>query len=323
MRILSGIQPTGQLHLGNYLGMVQNALALQARNDCFYAIVDLHALTAVHDAKEFRENVHGLMRAMLALGFDPKRSVLFVQSHVPQHTELAWILQTLAPLGELERMTQFKDKAEQNKANVNSGLLTYPVLMASDILLYRTQGVPVGQDQLQHLELARTLARKFNSTYGKTFIEPKALLVKNAARVMSLQDPAKKMSKSLGPQHYVGLFEDEEEIRAKIMRAVTDSGREVRYDMAEKLALSNLLTIYSALSRISIPQLEKKYAGKGYAQFKQDLADVIIDLLRPAQKRYRMLKDSAVQKIFLQGAKRAQKEAKNMMKVVRTHVGLQ
>ena len=322
MRILSGIQPTGQLHLGNYLGMVQNALALQARNECFYAVVDLHALTVVHDAKEFRENVHGLMRAMLALGFDPKKSVLFVQSHVPAHTELAWILQTLTPLGELERMTQFKDKAEQHKESVNTGLLTYPALMAADILLYRAQGVPVGEDQLQHLELARTLARKFNSTYGKTFVEPKALLVKNAARVMSLQDPAKKMSKSLGPQHYVGLFEGEEEIRQKFMRAVTDSGNEICYDPVAKPALSNLLTIYSALSGKTMPQLEKKYAGKGYAQFKQDLADAVIAHLHPAQKRYHALKDSVVQKTFARGAKRAQKEAEEMMKIVRTHAGL-
>lgn len=322
MRILSGIQPTGQLHLGNYLGMVQNALALQGPNECFYMIVDLHALTVVHDAKEFRENTHDLMRAMLALGFDSKKSVLFAQSQVPAHTELAWILQTLTPLGELERMTQFKDKAEQHKESVNTGLLTYPVLMAADILLYRTQGVPVGEDQLQHLELARTLARKFNSTYGKTFIEPKALMVKDAARVMSLQDPSKKMSKSLGPQHYVGLFEGEEEIRQKIMRAVTDSGSEVRYDMTEKSALSNLLTIYSSLSGKTMAQIEKKYAGKGYAQFKEDLADVVIAHLRPAQKRYHTLKSSTAQKNFLHGAKRAQKEAETMMKVVRTRTGI-
>lgn len=322
MRILSGIQPTGQLHLGNYVGMIKQSLQLQNQHDCFFTIVDLHALTTVHSPKQLRENVLQTMRMFLAVGFDPKKCILFVQSEVPQHPELAWILQTITPLGELERMTQFKEKSQQNEL-VDAGLLTYPALMAADILLYQTQGVPVGEDQVQHLELTRTLARRMNTTCGKKiFTEPRALLVKNAARIMSLHEPTKKMSKSLGDQHIIGIFESEKSIREKIQRAVTDSYNEIHYDPKDRPAISNLLTIFSQLNGKSVQALEERYMGKGYGEFKKDLADALVAEFLPIQKRYRALKESAVKKIFAQGAKRAEKEAEATMKMVRQGIGL-
>lgn len=322
MRILSGIQPTGQLHLGNYVGMIKPALQLQNKHDCFFMIADLHALTTVHSPEELRHNIVQTMRTFLALGFDPKKCVLFAQSAVPQHSELGWILQTVTPLGELERMTQFKEKSQQH-ALVDVGLLTYPALQAADILLYKTEGVPVGEDQIQHLELTRTLAHKMNNTFGKKiFTEPKALLAKNAARIMSLHEPTKKMSKSLGAQHVVGIFEEEKSIREKIQRAVTDSYNEIHYDPEERPAISNLVMIFSQLTGTSVQSLERKYKGKGYGDFKKDLADAVVAEFLPIQKRYQALKESAVKKVFAEGAKQAEKEAETMMKTVRQGVGL-
>jgi tryptophanyl-tRNA synthetase len=250
-------------------------LSTQGENDCFYPIVDLHALTTVHDRDTLRKNIQEAQIAMLAIGFDPTKCTLFLQSRVPAHTELSWILTTLTSVGDLERMTQYKEKAsELTKGEaVNAGLLLYPALMAADILLYNPDYVPVGEDQKQHLELTRNIAKNFNKNYGKLFKLPRAMIQKDTARVMSLQDPSKKMSKSLGPQHHIGLFEDEGSIRDKIKRAVTDSGKEVKYDPENKPAISNLLAIYSGISGKSIKDLEKEFANSNYANFKASLAD--------------------------------------------------
>jgi|AP95_1055475.scaffolds.fasta_scaffold04950_3 tryptophanyl-tRNA synthetase len=337
MRILSGIQPTGQFHLGNYLGALKHWVDLSTSgrspegrqdkgNDCFYPIVDLHALTTVHDAETLRKNTQEAQIAMLAMGFDPEKSVLFLQSQVPAHTELAWILTTLTPIGDLERMTQYKEKAAQvsKKEGINAGLLTYPTLMAADILLYNPEYVPVGEDQKQHLEFTRNLAEKFNKTYGEVFKLPKAMIQKETARVMSLQDPTQKMSKSLGAQHYIGLFEEEDSIRGKIKKAVTDSGNKIKYELREKPAISNLLAIYSGVSGKSIKDLEQEFLGKSYADFKSSLADAVMNQLRPIQKRYKELSQSPAEAaaLFDKGATKANEVSQETMTLVRKKIGL-
>lgn len=327
MRILSGIQPTGQFHIGNYLGALKHWVDLQNQdNECFYPIVDLHALTTVHNADELRKNTQEAQAAMLAIGFDPLKCTLFLQSRVSAHTELAWILTTLTSLGDLERMTQFKEKSAQVSRNegVNAGLLTYPTLMAADILLYNPDYVPVGEDQKQHLELTRNIAQKFNKGYEKVFKIPKAMIQKETARVMSLQDPSKKMSKSLGPQHYIGLFEEEGSIRDKIKRAVTDSGSEIVYDPENKPAISNLLSIYSGITEKSIKDLEKEFSGANYATLKDSLADAVMEHLRPIQARYLEFSQNPakVESAFYAGAQKAKLEAQKVMEKVREAVGL-
>lgn len=327
MRILSGIQPTGQFHLGNYLGALKHWIDLQNQgNECFYPIVDLHALTTVHEADVLRKNTQEAQIAMLAMGFDPQKSTLFLQSHVPPHTELAWILTTLTPVGDLERMTQYKEKSQQvsKKEGVNAGLLTYPTLMAADILLYTPDYVPVGEDQKQHLELTRNIAEKFNKTYGETFKLPKAMIQKETARVMSLQDPTKKMSKSLGPQHYIGLFENEDSIRDKVKRAVTDSEKEIKYDPKKKPAISNMLAIYSGVMGKSIKVLEQDFKGASYVEFKSKLADALMEHLRPMQTRYSQLSQNFSQALaaFEAGAEKARQESQKTMDRVREKVGL-
>lgn len=327
MRILSGIQPSGQFHIGNYLGALKHWIELQNQgNECFYPIVDLHALTTVHDADTLRKNTREAQVAMLAMGFDPQKSTLFLQSQVPAHTELAWILTTLTPVGELERMTQYKEKAQQmGKGDaVNAGLLTYPTLMAADILLYNPDYVPVGEDQKQHLELTRNIADKFNKAYGETFRLPKPMIQKETARIMSLQDPTKKMSKSLGPQHYVGLFEEESVIRDKIKRAVTDSGKEITYDPKTKPAISNLLVIHSGITGKTIKHLKQEFRGASYASFKSSLADTLVEYFRPIQEQYRdLLKDTArIETAFQKGAVRAREESEKTMRIVREKIGL-
>ncbi|MBI2604423.1 MAG: tryptophan--tRNA ligase, partial [Candidatus Harrisonbacteria bacterium] len=269
--LISGIQPSGKLHLGNYLGALKNFVALQKSGNyqCLFFIADLHSLTETYDPEMKPGQILDLAASYLALGLDPKKSTLFVQSQVPQTTELAWILGTLTPFGELRRMTQFKDKAESQEENVNVGLFTYPVLMAADMLLYDAAFVPVGEDQLQHLELTRTLARKFNSRFGETFVEPKPLMT-SVPRLMSLADPMKKMSKSQ-PDGCLFLDDAPEVIEAKLKRAVTDSGSVVKYDEKEKPGISNLLRIMSALSGKQIPELEKAFAGENYSEFKHAL----------------------------------------------------
>ncbi|MFA4936769.1 MAG: tryptophan--tRNA ligase, partial [Patescibacteria group bacterium] len=273
--ILSGIQPSGELHLGNYLGALQNWVLLQENNHCFFCIVDLHAITVPYDAKTFPEIVYNTALDYLACGLDPAKSIIFIQSQIPEHTELAWLLNTITPLGELERMTQFKDKSEQHRESINAGLLNYPVLMAADILLYHPDLVPVGEDQYQHVELARVLARKFNSTFGEYFKEPKTYEA-SIARVMSLQDPAKKMSKSFGPSHCIALADSPDVIRKKIAKAVTDEGGAVS---GQKSGGRNLLDLFKNLStdRPKKKELEELYQAceLKYSEFKPLLAETI------------------------------------------------
>ena len=324
MRILSGIQPTGELHIGNYLGALRQWIALQNDHECFYMLADLHALTIPQDPKIFRKQVIEKAAEYVAVGLDPKRCVIFVQSDVKEHTELAWIFNTLTPISELERMTQYKDKSKKQKGNINVGIFDYPVLMAADILLYLPQAVPVGHDQIQHVELARLIARKFNSKYGKTFLEPKPLLGKQGARIMSLKNPENKMSKSDGSDSYISLFEKPETIKKKIMAAVTDLRKDIIYNTAKKPGISNLLTIYSLFTGMPIPDVEKKFKDKGYADFKKSLADVLIKELEPFRKKKQELlkKETAVEEILKKGGDKARVIAQTTMKDVAKKVGL-
>ena len=324
--VFSGIQPTGEIHIGNYLGAIKNWVELQnnPNYDCIFSIVDLHAMTVPYNASEFQAAIHDAVLDNLAAGLNPEKCTLFVQSQIKEHSELTWILSTLTPLGELERMTQFKEKANEQKKEVNAGLLTYPVLQAADILLYKTDYVPVGKDQEQHVEFTRTLARKFNNRFGEIFKEPQSLIPKVGAKIMSPTDPAKKMSKSHGPESYVALFDSDEEIRRKIKISVTDSGKEIKYDEKNKPAISNLLTIYHLFSKKPIKEIEKKYAGKGYAEFKKDLTEIIIGYLKPLrEKRTELGKNpDYVKNVLEQGRKRAQKIASLTMKEVKKKTGL-
>ncbi|MDP2696196.1 MAG: tryptophan--tRNA ligase [bacterium] len=298
--LISGIQPTGRLHIGNYLGALKQFIELQnsGKYQCYFFIADYHSLTNYSD--EIGQYSLNLVVDYLASGLDAKKSTIFMQSSVPFSTELAWIFNTLTPLGDLYRMTQFKDKSSQ-KNSQNAGLLTYPTLMAADILLYDPKFVPVGEDQLQHLELTREIARKFNKKFGKTFIEPEAILSKTP-RLMSLDDPTKKMSKSL-PQGCLFLDDAPEVVKNKVMRAVTDSGSEVRFDESKKPAISNLMLIYGELSGLTNAKVEKKFAGKQYSHFKDDLADLVVSYFEPFNKKKRQLskKISQVRKQLADG----------------------
>lgn len=322
MKIFSGMRPTGQLHIGNYLGALKNWVELQKKNDCIFAVVDYHGITTPFDSKTIHEHTMGLILDYLAAGIDPKKSIIIIQSQVPEHTELAWILGTLAPIGELERMTQFKEKAQQHKENINVGLFSYPVLMAADILLYKADTVPVGEDQVQHVELARTLARKFNNNFGETFPLPKSQLLKFGARIMSLNDPSKKMSKT--GDESIGLTDSPDVIRNKIKKAVTDSESEIKHDKKNKPAISNLLNIYHLFSNKSIAELEKKYKDKTYSEFKKDLAEVIIKGLKSFQEKRKEYKKNPqlVDKILAEGTKKAQKIAKATLKEAKKKIGL-
>ncbi len=329
MTILSGIQPSGLLHLGNYLGALKQFIALQHEGNAYYCIVDLHAITVPQDPKELRANTLSLAAMYIAAGLDPDKATLFVQSHVKEHAELGWVLNTITTMGELERMTQFKDKSKNkeqrvDKSSVNVGLFDYPVLMAADILLYQPHIVPVGEDQTQHVELCRDLAKRFNNRFGKTFTIPEVRLQKEGARIMGLNDPTKKMSKSASsPNNYIALTDDAETIKKKIARAVTDSGTEIISGNG-KPALTNLLTIMSVLSGQTISTLEQTYHDKGYAQFKKDLAEVIIESLSPLQKEYhRLIKNPGdLTEILLNGAERARAVANKTMDTVRDRIGL-
>lgn len=311
-RIFSGIQPSGNLHIGNYLGAIKQFVELQKENDAIFCIVDQHAITVPQDPKELREKTLEVAMLYLASGIDPKKSIIFAQSHVPAHTELGWMLTTLTPLGELERMTQYKDKSRETKdksRGMYAGLLNYPALMAADILLYQADAVPVGEDQRQHIEFTRMIAEKFNNRFGQTFKLPKELINKNTARIMGLDDPAKKMSKSAeSPNNYISILEKPDEIRRKIKIAVTDSGSEVKFDPLKKLAISNLIALYQGFSEKSAKEIEEMYAGKGYAEFKKNLAEIIVSELEPIQKKFKeFLRDKKeMLDILKQGAKKAE-----------------
>jgi len=289
-RVLSGIQPSGDFHLGNYIGAVRHWVTDQDRNDCFYLLVDLHAITVPQDPKELQERTIELAAILLAAGIDPDRSTLFLQSHVHEHAELAWVLQCVATYGELRRMTQFKDKtAKGEEGSSTAGLFTYPVLQAADILLYNTDFVPVGEDQRQHLELTRDIAQRFNNRFGETFVVPQATIPPVGAKIMDLQLPEQKMSKSAEPAGTIAALAPPEVIAKKVRSAVTDSGREVLAS-EDKPAISNLLTIFSVVTDRSIEDLQHQYADGGYAPFKSDLADALVAYLEPFQRRYHELK---------------------------------
>lgn len=321
MRIFSGAQPTGAFHIGNYLGAIKNWAELQDKYDSIFCVVDLHALTVKQEPKTLKKNILQAAATYLAAGIDPKKSIIFVQSHVKEHAELTWILSTVARMSEMERMTQFKEKSRQHKENINVGLFDYPILMAADILLYNTNAVPVGEDQTQHVELARTLAQRFNKTYGKTFTVPEAL-IKDGARIKGLDNPEKKMAKSSdNPNNYIALDDTPQAIRTKIKRAVTDSGSEIKYD-EKKPAIANLMTIYRGFSGESYAEIEKRYKNKGYADFKNDLAEVIIKGLKPFQDKLKKIKLTDVEKVLKKGAQDAEKIAKETMDRVKKKIGL-
>lgn len=321
-RLFSAMQPTGIIHLGNYFGALANWLTLQNEYESIFSIVDLHALTVYQKPEQLRANIINLAKIYLASGLDPKKNIIFRQSDVKEHAELGWILNCTTPISELERMTQFKDKSKQHKENINSGLFTYPCLMAADILLYDTNIVPVGEDQVQHVELTRTIAKKFNAVYGDVFIVPEVKINKISARLKGLDDPTKKMSKSASSEYnYIALTDAPDLIRKKIQKAVTDSGSEIKFT-PDKPALANLMTLYHLVTGLEAKEIEKKFSGHGYGAFKKDLAEKLIEFLMPIQKKFNELSDSAVEKVLNDGAKRAQKMAGKKMVRVREVIGL-
>lgn len=325
MRVFSGVQPTGNIHIGNYLGALKQFVELQDGNDCVYCVVDLHAITLPHDPKELKEHILDVAALYLAVGIDPKKNIVFVQSEVPGHTELTWILMCNTYTGELSRMTQFKDKNKgKNTDSAPAGLFTYPVLMAADILLYDTAMVPVGNDQKQHIEITRDIAMRVNNKFPDTFVVPDGRFLKEGARVMSLDDPTSKMSKSAeNPLSRISLLDEEGAIKKAIMKATTDSDGLVQYDLKNKAGVSNLLTIYSAFSGKSIKELEKNYQGQGYGAFKKDLVEITVDSLRPIRERFMEIRPSQELKdVLSEGASRANEISERTMKRVRENFGL-
>lgn len=324
-RILSGIQTSGQLHIGNYLGAVQQWVALQNEYDSFFMLADLHAITVRQDPATLRNNVRLAAATYVACGVDPEKASIFTQSHVPQHAELAWVLNTFTQMGELERMTQFKDKSAKSTDGINAGLFTYPTLMAADILLYDSALVPVGDDQKQHIELARNIAERVNNQYGKEiFVIPEGKFMESGARIMGLDTPEKKMSKSATSElNFISLLDDPEVARKKIMKAVTDTGSDVKA-APDKPGVTNLLTIYSLLTGRPVGDIEKEYEGRGYGDFKKGLADVVVDWLTPLQARINALlnDEPALDSILQDGAQKAESIARQTLNRVYTAVGL-
>ncbi|MBB2479767.1 tryptophan--tRNA ligase [Bacillus sp. APMAM] len=321
--IFSGIQPSGTITLGNYIGALKQFVDLQEEYNCYFCIVDEHAITVPQDRLQLRKNIKSLAALYLAVGLDPNKVTLFIQSEVPAHAQAGWMLQCVAYIGELERMTQFKDKSAGKEA-VSAGLLTYPPLMAADILLYGTDLVPVGEDQKQHMELTRDLAERFNKKYNDIFTIPEISIPKVGARIMSLQDPTKKMSKSdPNSKGYISLLDDAKTIEKKIKSSVTDSDGVVKYDKENKPGISNLLSIYSILGGLPIHEIEEKYVGKGYGDFKRDLANVVMEALSPIQEKYYSLIDSQeLDDILDMGAEKANTVAKKMLKKMENAMGL-
>jgi tryptophanyl-tRNA synthetase len=323
-RVFSGIQPTGNLQIGNYLGAVNQWVNMQNEFDCLFCIVDLHAITVPQEPNILKAKIREVTGLLLAAGIDPKQSILFVQSHVSAHAELAWILNCFTPMGWMQRMTQFKEKSEELKGQVSTGLFDYPALMAADILLYETDVVPVGEDQKQHVELTRDIAQRFNSIYGPTFRLPEPVIPEVGARIMGLDDPTKKMSKSEdNPGHAINLLDSPDAIRSKIMRATTDSLREVRFD-ENRPGINNLLTIYQVLTGQPEDEIEAHFAGKGYAALKKELGEIAVEALRPLQSRYRELvaEPSYLETLLAEGAVRARPLAEKTLALVKERVGL-
>ncbi|MGC5361335.1 tryptophan--tRNA ligase [Streptomyces sp. DT24] len=326
-RVLSGIQPTaGSFHLGNYLGAVRQWVALQESHDAFYMVVDLHAITVPQAPGELRANTRLAVAQLLAAGVDPERCTLFVQSHIPEHTQLAWVMNCLAGFGEAARMTQFKDKsAKQGSERTTVGLFTYPMLMVADILLYQADQVPVGEDQRQHLELTRDLAERFNGLYGPTFTAPDPYILKETAKIYDLQDPTSKMSKSAAtPKGLINLLDEPKATAKKVRSAITDTDTVVRFDRAEKPGVSNLLTIYSTLTGASVAELEQKYEGKGYGALKTDLAEVVVDFVTPFRTRTQeYLGDpETLDSILAKGAEKARAVAAETLALAYDRMGL-
>ena len=324
-RVFSGIQPSGTSHLGTYLGALKNWITVQEEYESYFCIVDLHALTVPQDPKALRANVREMAAIFMAVGLDPERSVIFRQSRVSEHTELAWLLNCIAKVGELSRMTQFKDKSQRGGAESSSvGLYDYPVLQAADILLYNAHLVPVGEDQRQHLELTRTLARRFNGLYGETFVVPEPMILEAGARIMALDEPMAKMSKSAPtPAGYVALLDEPDDIRRKIRRARTDSGTEI-VASPEKPAVTNLLSIYAGLTGRAVIEIEDQYRGKGYGDFKKDLAEVVVESLSPIRERTLELLDDPreLDGILEAGAERAREVARSTLRDAWARLGL-
>lgn len=360
--VFSGVQPSGVLHIGNYLGAISSWVKMQDDFDCIFCVVDYHAITVKQDPKKLSGQIIDTAKIYLASGINPAKSIIFKQSDVSAHTELTWILNCVARMSDLFRMTQFKDKIGignldrkklyniakefskiepkgcwedtadkyikelfdelHNIENANVGLFDYPVLMAADILLYNTDAVPVGEDQKQHVELARDLAKRFNSQFGEVFKVPEAVIEKDSARIMGLDDPTKKMSKSAGAANYIALTDEINIAKKKIMRAVTDSGKEVKYDKINKPAISNLLNIYSLFSDKNVKEVEKHYKGKGYSDFKKDLAEIVAKFLSQFQKKYNSFSDDEVREILKEGTEKAGPMAEKTLKSVKENLGV-
>ncbi len=324
-RVFSGIQPSGTSHLGTYLGALKNWVSVQDEYESYFCIVDLHALTVPQNPKVLRANVREMAAIFLAVGLDPSRAVIFRQSRVSEHTELGWLLNCIARVGELSRMTQFKDKSQRGGAESASvGLYAYPVLQAADILLYNAHLVPVGEDQRQHLELSRTLARRFNGLYGETFVVPEPMILETGARIMALDEPTQKMSKSAPtPAGYIALLDEPDVIRRKIRRAKTDSGTEVKAT-PDKPALTNLLGIYASLTDRPVPEIEDQYRGKGYGDFKKDLAEVVVESLTPIRERTLELLDNPreLDEVLESGAEKAREVARSTLHDAWAKLGL-
>ncbi|MDD5750837.1 MAG: tryptophan--tRNA ligase [Candidatus Pacebacteria bacterium] len=324
MKIFSGIQPSGELHIGNYLAVITQWLDLQEKNDCIFCVVDWHAITVPYNSSILQQKIKEVAAIYLASGIDPEKSTIFTQSAVKEHVELAWLLNTITPVGDLQRMTQFKEKSAKHAKNICAGLLNYPVLMAADILLYQTEVVPVGQDQKQHVELAREIARRFNARFGETFILPKVQIMKIGAKIMSLTEPTKKMSKSDPDQSRISLFDTPEQIKKKIASSTTDSGHEIKYNPEEKPGISNLLTIYSLLMEKTIKDAEKDFANASYQTFKQRLSELLVEKLTPFREKKTELAQSPerIEKILKAGAEKAGIQAQATMAKVRQAMGL-
>lgn len=321
--VFSGVKPSGSLTLGNYIGAIKNWVELQDEYNCYYCIVDLHAITVPQVPKNLRKNTLDVLALYLACGIDPEKSTIFMQSHVSAHTELSWVLNTISYMGQLGRMTQYKEKSRNSEENLNAGLFTYPVLMASDILLYQTDLVPVGEDQKQHLELARDLAERFNNKYSDTFKIPEPLIKESGARIMNLQDPEAKMGKSDEDKDgNILLLDNNDAIRRKIKRAVTDSLGVVSYN-DEQQGLKNLLTIYSIFSNEEIPQIVSRYEGQGYGKFKENLAEVVVEGLSPIHEKFDYLikNKDYLEKIYKAGAEKAEYQALRTLRKVYKKVG--
>lgn len=323
--ILSGIQSTGKLTLGNYLGAINNWVQMQEEYDCYYMIANLHSLTVRNDPETLRNNTLKVLAMYVAAGLDPEKNTIFIQSQVKEHAELGWILDCYTYMGELSRMTQFKDKAAKHADNINAGLFTYPALMAADILLYQANLVPVGQDQQQHLEITRDIAERFNKLYGKTFTIPEGYYGKASAKIMGLQDPTAKMSKSATNPNDVILLEDEPDvIIKKFKKAVTDSENKVRFDPENKPGVSNLMQIYSSITGLKMEEIEKKFENSGYGDFKTKVAETVVAKLEPIQKRYKELLENKeyLEKIYTDGANKARKLASKTLDEVKERIGI-